>query len=130
MRRRRANPRFTSDKDLGWDEIFAKILAEDKLGSQVVDVGWDEPHLASRALYVEFGTRGRPAHPFIRTTFDANRAKYQGRLVELAIAAVDPKGARRSLESVAELFRADLEAATPVDTGELRDGVTIRRGRT
>lgn len=127
-RRRRSNGRFVSEKDLGWDEIFAQIEAESKRGAQVVDVGWDDPEQASKALVIEFGTRHRAAHPFIRTTFDTRRKAYKIQLTEALAAVSDGKAGKKALHKAGELLAADLADASPVDTGDLLRAIVIKEG--
>lgn len=129
MARRYAKGRFVSEKDLGWREIAKQIEAEAKKGAQVADVGWDDPEEATKAVASEFGTAHRSADPFIRPTFDSKRKTYQQQLEQVAEGVVSPRGARKGLRQVAEQLRDDIADAAPVDTGDLRDAIVIREGK-
>ena len=126
-RRRDKKGRFVRDR--GWEAIKKEILSESRKGTQALDVGWDDPTEASKAAYNEFGTSRMPDRPFIRPVFDQNKRKYEAELARIGVNLATPGGADLigDLYGVAETYRDDLEPHVPVDTGDLKRALTIRR---
>lgn len=57
----------------GWDKLFKEIRKSDGLG---LNVGIVDSEVATYAEANEFGTRTIPSRPFMRSTFDENKEKY------------------------------------------------------
>lgn len=64
----------TIDRDLGYKKFAAAARANK--GRVSIEVGWFVEAVAEYVGANEFGTDTIPSRPFIRQTFDANRAKY------------------------------------------------------
>lgn len=65
----------TIDRDLGYKKLAAAARANK--GRRSVDIGYFIEAVAAYAAANEFGTDTIPSRPFMRQTFDANRAKYE-----------------------------------------------------
>lgn len=116
-----------TDKDLGWSKLMRQIKTEAAKGEQLTDVGWTDPELAERARHNEFGTATMDPQPFIRPAFDALRARLEEEQRRAAERVIDGKAA--DPQAAAELLADEIQSRAPVDTGALRDGVTVGEGQ-
>ena len=82
-----AKPGQTVDKDLGYKKFAAAARANK--GKQSVDIGYFIEAVAAYAAANEFGTDTIPSRPFMRQTFDANRAKYE-KMIQAAGLRIGP----------------------------------------
>ncbi len=61
-------------EDLGLEDLLKRVARAQR---SEVQVGFHDAHNAQKAAYNEFGTSSIPARPFMRQTFEQNRAKYE-----------------------------------------------------
>ncbi|MCK5444381.1 MAG: hypothetical protein KAI73_02085 [Rhodospirillaceae bacterium] len=140
------------DKDLGFDALVVMLTELSKpINPSTFNVGFFAPEIAEYAAYNEFGTADIPERPFMRTTFDANTAKY----IDLATRAVgkavdNPQRVSFMFKPLANEVRNDIIEAIQggpwvpnaestaqakgynqplVETGQMQRAVVIKTGK-
>lgn len=93
--------KFVEDIDHGWASIKDNLKRGDGIeiavGVHEVSANGEGLTIAEYATYNEFGTDKIPSRPFMRTTFDENKAKYSSMIDKIWNAVLTPRASARLL---------------------------------